>query len=255
MGCSCCHSAAIAAQGCDPPPKVATHDDVGGQSSSPSFIVKIEQEDRALEAGCLAHVEAEGNGRDAGDASSETTCPTECGGSGQGNSKISRNQVNNEQDATFIKALADSFCDSNSSRPSKNANSRSTREESCCKDGTTGKSRSTDVSNRSNVTEGYFDDCHTTAINAENIKTDVKETCVNDCSSTLQPSTSAVSTEKPECCRSKPSPCCDYSCLDRLALRECRAASDEPWAKVTKPGRMNAENPSFIGHWEKEALS
>lgn len=28
-------------------------------------------------------------------------------------------------------------------------------------------------------------------------------------------------TNKPDCCRGKESPCCDTSCLDRLALREC----------------------------------
>jgi Cu2+-exporting ATPase len=26
---------------------------------------------------------------------------------------------------------------------------------------------------------------------------------------------------RPDCCKDKPSPCCDVSCLDRIALREC----------------------------------
>lgn len=28
-------------------------------------------------------------------------------------------------------------------------------------------------------------------------------------------------TDAPDCCRGKVSPCCDTSCLDRLAMREC----------------------------------
>lgn len=28
-------------------------------------------------------------------------------------------------------------------------------------------------------------------------------------------------TNEPDCCRGKVSPCCDISCLDRLAIREC----------------------------------
>lgn len=33
-------------------------------------------------------------------------------------------------------------------------------------------------------------------------------------------------TDSPECCRGKSLPCCNDSCLDRLALRECDANSD-----------------------------
>jgi Cu2+-exporting ATPase len=34
-------------------------------------------------------------------------------------------------------------------------------------------------------------------------------------------STSTETREAPSCCEGKPSPCCDASCLDRLALRAC----------------------------------
>lgn len=42
------------------------------------------------------------------------------------------------------------------------------------------------------------------------------------CSTLRQPSsTSCKETGSPECCRDKPFPCCDDSCIERLALREC----------------------------------
>ncbi|KAI9934845.1 hypothetical protein MW887_000465 [Aspergillus wentii] len=35
-------------------------------------------------------------------------------------------------------------------------------------------------------------------------------------------------TNAPDCCRGKVNPCCDTSCLDRLALRECELAVELP---------------------------
>lgn len=32
-------------------------------------------------------------------------------------------------------------------------------------------------------------------------------------------------TDAPDCCRGKASPCCDTSCLDRLAMRECEMSA------------------------------
>lgn len=37
----------------------------------------------------------------------------------------------------------------------------------------------------------------------------------------------ANAAEDPDCCRGKPSPCCDDACLDRLAARECRKPSGD----------------------------
>jgi Cd2+-exporting ATPase len=40
-------------------------------------------------------------------------------------------------------------------------------------------------------------------------------------------------TDAPACCRGKVSPCCDASCIDRLAMRECEvSASAGPDAKA-----------------------
>lgn len=49
-------------------------------------------------------------------------------------------------------------------------------------------------------------------------------------------------TEAPDCCRGKVRPCCDMSCLDRLAMRECEmsaAAAPDP------KSQPNSEQPLF----------
>jgi Cu2+-exporting ATPase len=41
--------------------------------------------------------------------------------------------------------------------------------------------------------------------------------------------------DTPDCCRGKVGPCCDTSCLDRLAMRECEmsaAAASGPYAQI-----------------------
>lgn len=45
--------------------------------------------------------------------------------------------------------------------------------------------------------------------------------CCGEASSEAPAATDVV--KAPDCCGDKPSPCCDESCLDRLALRECAA--------------------------------
>lgn len=73
------------------------------------------------------------------------------------------------------------------------------------------------------------------AINSDRNDTDGHSTVQNplvtpagDCCSALrQPSpTPREDTNPPECCRGKQFPCCDDSCLDRLALRECDETED-----------------------------
>jgi Cu2+-exporting ATPase len=58
-----------------------------------------------------------------------------------------------------------------------------------------------------------------------------KKTAVDACCGEEKPAVDACCSEKktavedpnnPSCCEGKPSPCCDVSCLDRLAARECK---------------------------------
>lgn len=57
---------------------------------------------------------------------------------------------------------------------------------------------------------------------------DSPETPAGDCCSALGQTspTPFEDTKPPECCRGEPFPCCDDSCLDRLALRECDETND-----------------------------
>jgi Cu2+-exporting ATPase len=42
-------------------------------------------------------------------------------------------------------------------------------------------------------------------------------------------------TDAPDCCRGKVSPCCDTSCLDRLAMRECEMSATAAPGLNSKP--------------------
>jgi hypothetical protein len=52
--------------------------------------------------------------------------------------------------------------------------------------------------------------------------------CKNRISSTPEPS-QAEDPDKPSCCKDHPSPCCDVSCLDCLALRACDSGKQVAW--------------------------
>ena len=49
-------------------------------------------------------------------------------------------------------------------------------------------------------------------------------------------------TDAPDCCRDKVSPCCDTSCLDRLAMRECEMSATAAPGPNSQP---NSEYPLF----------
>ncbi|KAF2652371.1 heavy metal translocatin [Lophiostoma macrostomum CBS 122681] len=42
-----------------------------------------------------------------------------------------------------------------------------------------------------------------------------------------------TSQDAPDCCKGKPSPCCDSTCIDRLALRECQSGKASPSSSTT----------------------
>lgn len=53
--------------------------------------------------------------------------------------------------------------------------------------------------------------------------------CVDACCAPPKPKASPVyDILAPGCCKGKPSPCCDESCLDRLALWECESLGEFP---------------------------
>ncbi|KAH0495462.1 hypothetical protein TgHK011_009012 [Trichoderma gracile] len=58
---------------------------------------------------------------------------------------------------------------------------------------------------------------------------------------------------EPECCQGKPSPCCDQTCLDRLALRACEGPEpdDDSTGKSTSSCSRGRNGESCEGHSRK----
>lgn len=54
-----------------------------------------------------------------------------------------------------------------------------------------------------------------------------KLSCDEDCFSGSV-SSPLINAPVPSCCDGRPTPCCDQSCLDRIALRECEASERPP---------------------------
>jgi len=50
----------------------------------------------------------------------------------------------------------------------------------------------------------------------------------NGCDSIKSVDVEAYDLKRPSCCEGKTSPCCDFSCIDRIALRDCATESESP---------------------------
>ena len=71
---------------------------------------------------------------------------------------------------------------------------------------------------------GGVKDCHTGS---------AKDTSKKDgCRSSKTVDVEPRDLKRPSCCEGKPSPCCDSSCIDRLALRECATESKSQSSRV-----------------------
>ncbi|TDZ16124.1 P-type cation-transporting ATPase [Colletotrichum orbiculare MAFF 240422] len=65
-------------------------------------------------------------------------------------------------------------------------------------------------------------------------KDKVRKNCEKGCCSSVPP-TQLEKEKAPSCCEGKTSPCCDSSCIDRLALRECSSKSNARYADTGRP--------------------
>ncbi|EPE08084.1 copper-translocating p-type atpase [Ophiostoma piceae UAMH 11346] len=90
--------------------------------------------------------------------------------------------------------------------------------ESCC----------TPKAPKSNVSSCSDGCCSPTKAAKEAIREDIKKTaaqetytCIDDCCASKTKSLQAEG--RPSCCEGKTAPCCDDSCIDRIALRECKS--------------------------------
>lgn len=54
----------------------------------------------------------------------------------------------------------------------------------------------------------------------------------NGCHSSKSVDVEAYDLKRPSCCEGKLSPCCDSSCIDRLALRDCATESESPSSRA-----------------------
>ena len=55
----------------------------------------------------------------------------------------------------------------------------------------------------------------------ENMDTTCQDACCDRSTDDMAGELKLRPLEAPSCCKSKPFPCCDSSCIDRIALREC----------------------------------
>ncbi len=92
-------------------------------------------------------------------------------------------------------------------------------QDSCC-DSDDAKPLDTTTSGQKELTPGKPDDCSSPGKYADN-KTENH-------------------TDAPDCCRGKGSPCCDTSCLDRLAMRECEMSA------TAGPGSSSKPNSEYL---------
>ncbi|EFQ25815.1 copper-translocating P-type ATPase [Colletotrichum graminicola] len=102
--------------------------------------------------------------------------------------------------------------------PSDGRDKRDDCQKGCC------SSPSASDTIRHASTQSAVKDCQATP------KEDVREDCKKGCRSSFSPCIEAEEAKPPSCCEGKTFPCCDSTCIDRLALRECasKMASSTP---------------------------
>lgn len=235
MGCSCCQHELP--QPNEPPSEATTHDGVASQFSSQlNGVVNGNQGTPDISS---LEMPAE-NRCDEGEAQPETTWQVDdcCRGSANGEIKS-----NNDHHAPSIKAPADASCDNDSPgfRPEACGGS-------CCNDQPAEPLCNTDTSPRDDLAKSCCDGSLAIEAGGAKDNTSLKACRTSGYFSTLQPSAPAPAELKAsECCRGKPAPCCDESCLDRLALRECVTAPDAPPVEATHHSMLTGTHGLSVG--------
>lgn len=248
MSCSCCQPATLP-QPNESPSDATTQIDVGQGPSQVNDVVSTERGNPgAIEASSL-DVTVE-DGCDMDDAQPDTSCQDDCCGSVSANTKIEEVENDNNHPLPSIKCPADACCDNNSSGSFKQKTGPEARGRSCYDDQPAETFCNMAVSP---PVEFADEDCEEgLIIEGSEGKSD---TCLRAhlpkrCSNTLPSSTSAPTELKaPECCSGMPAPCCNESCLDRLALRECDTWTDTPQIETTQQGTLTGVSVSYIGHF------
>jgi hypothetical protein len=243
MSCSCCLPATLP-QPNEPPSDATMHIDVGSQTPSQvnevvstvrgnSEAVEPSSSDITIEDIC-----------DKGSASPDTGCQDNCCGSDSANTKIEKAQNDNNHHMPSVQYPANACHDNESSRSPK----QKTYPGSCCDDQPSETFCNTDVSPPGDLAGG--DSKEGLVIeDSEGEKNTCSRTHLPKCCSSAFPLSKSALTESkvPECCSGMPAPCCDETCLDRLALRECDTERDTPRVEATQQGTLIGASVSYIG--------
>lgn len=242
MSCSCCQPATLPlpndhpsdettqiGEGSQIPPHV--NNEVSTVRGNPGFV-EASSLDMTVEDRC-----------DEDGARRDTSCQDDCCGSVSANTKNEEARNDNNHLLPSIQCPANACHDNDSSRSSQ----LKTGPGSCCDDQPSETFCNTDVSPPGDLARGDSEGLAIEASEGEN-NTYLRAHFLTRCSSTLPSSNSAPTELKaPECCSGMPAPCCDETCLDRLALRECDTRTDTPRVDPTQQGTLTGASVSYVG--------
>jgi Cu2+-exporting ATPase len=243
MSCSCCQPATLP-QPNDPPSDAAMQIDMGSQNASQvnDVVSTVRGNPGAVGASNLDITVEDGCDKDG--APPDTSCQDVRCGSVSANTKIEEAQNDNNHPLPSIQCPANACHDNDSSRSSK----QKTGPGSCCEDQPSETFCNTDVSTPSDSAEGDSEEGLVIEASEGKNNTYLRAHLPRPCSSTL-PSSNFAPTESraPECCSGMSAPCCDETCLDRLALRECDTGTDTPRVEATQQGTLTGASVSYMG--------
>lgn len=243
MSCSCCQPATLSPPN-DHPSDGTTQIGEGNQTPphvnnevstvrGNSGVVEASSLDMTVEDRC-----------DKDDAQRDMGCQDDCCGSVSANTDNEEAQNDNNHLLPSIQCPANACHDNDSSKPCQ----LKAGPGSCCDDQPSDTFCNMDVSPPGDLAQGDSKEGLVIEASEGKNNTYLQTHFPTHCSSTLPSSNSAPTESKvPECCSGMPAPCCDETCLDRLALRECDTRTDTSRVDPTQQGTLTGAIVSYIG--------
>ncbi|KAJ5766815.1 uncharacterized protein N7511_004431 [Penicillium nucicola] len=171
------------------------------------------------------------DGCDKDGASPDKGCQDDCCRSDSANTKVEEAQNENNHPLHPIQYPANACHDKESSIYSK----QWTYPGNCCHDQPSEAFCNTDVPHPVDLARGDSEEGLVIEASEGKKKTGLRAHLPESSSGSFPLSNSTPTELKiPECCSGIPAPCCDETCLDRLALRECDTGKDIPQVEVTE---------------------
>ncbi|KAJ5760538.1 hypothetical protein N7520_007694 [Penicillium odoratum] len=230
MSCSCYQPATPPLPN-ESPSDESTQIDVGNQIclNVNDEVSTVRCNPGAVEASSLDVTVDDGYDKDG--ATRDGSCQDDCCGSVSANTRSEEAQNENNHILPSLQCPATACRDNNRSGSSQ----QKTGPGSCCDDQPSETFCNTDVSPPGDL--AWEDSEEGLAIEASEgtANTYLRAHFPKCCSSTLSSSNSApAELKEPECCSGVPTPCCDETCLDRLALRKCHTGMDIQRVEATQ---------------------